>query len=36
MDNRRNFIRKAALGGLMAASIPEILSASTGTKAMEI
>ena len=26
--NRRNFIRKAALGGLMAASIPEILSAA--------
>lgn len=35
MDNRRNFIRKAALGGLMAASIPEILSASTGTKAIK-
>jgi lysophospholipase L1-like esterase len=27
-NNRRSFIRKAALGGLMAVSIPEILSAS--------
>jgi lysophospholipase L1-like esterase len=27
-SNRRNFIRKAALGGLLAVSIPEILSAS--------
>lgn len=35
MENRRNFIRKAALGGLMAASIPEILSAATGTKAIK-
>ena len=28
-NNRRSFIRKAALGGLMAVSIPEILSASS-------
>src|SRR5664279_5260731 len=27
-NGRRNFIKKAALGGLMAISIPEILSAS--------
>ncbi len=27
-NNRRNFIKKAALGGLMAVSIPEILSAA--------
>jgi lysophospholipase L1-like esterase len=30
LNNRRNFIRKAALGTLMAVSIPEILSASMG------
>lgn len=35
MENRRNFIRKAALGGLMAAGIPEILSAATGSKAIK-
>ena len=31
-NDRRSFIRKAALGGIMAVSIPEILSASMGTK----
>jgi lysophospholipase L1-like esterase len=30
-NNRRSFIKKAALGGLMAVSIPEILSASMST-----
>jgi lysophospholipase L1-like esterase len=30
-DNRRNFIKKAAIGGLMAISIPEILSAAMVT-----
>jgi lysophospholipase L1-like esterase len=29
INNRRNFIKKAALGGLMAVSIPEILAASS-------
>ena len=29
-NSRRNFIRKAALGGMIAVSIPEILSASMG------
>src|ERR1035437_8778509 len=31
-NSRRNFIRKAVLGGMMAVSIPEILSASMGEK----
>jgi lysophospholipase L1-like esterase len=31
-SNRRSFIKKAALGGLMAVSIPEILSAAMGSK----
>lgn len=35
MENRRNFIRKAALGGLMATSIPEILSAASAPKAIK-
>ncbi len=30
-DNRRNFIRKAAMGSLMAVSIPEILEASVAS-----
>jgi len=34
-NNRRNFIKKAALGGLMAISIPEILSASMVPSAMK-
>ena len=34
-NNRRNFIKKAALGGLMAVSIPEILSASMVSVAMK-
>jgi lysophospholipase L1-like esterase len=34
-NNRRNFIKKAALGGLMAVSIPEILSASMVPLAMK-
>jgi lysophospholipase L1-like esterase len=32
INNRRSFIKKAALGGLMAVSIPEILSAAMGSK----
>jgi len=31
-NSRRNFIRKAALGGMIAVSIPEILSAATASK----
>jgi lysophospholipase L1-like esterase len=31
-NNRRSFLKKAALGGLMAVSIPEILSASTDSE----
>jgi len=34
-NNRRNFIRKAALGSMMAISIPEILSASMSTSAVK-
>jgi lysophospholipase L1-like esterase len=34
-NNRRNFIKKAALGGLIAASIPEILSAAMLPMAMK-
>ena len=33
--NRRNFIKKAALGGLLTVSIPEIISASMVTSAMK-
>jgi lysophospholipase L1-like esterase len=32
MDSRRNFIKKGAIGGLLAASIPEILSATMISK----
>jgi lysophospholipase L1-like esterase len=35
INNRRNFIKKAALGGLMAVSIPEILSAAMLPLAMK-
>jgi lysophospholipase L1-like esterase len=31
LSNRRNFIKKAALGGFMAVSIPEILAVSNGS-----
>jgi lysophospholipase L1-like esterase len=34
-NNRRSFIKKAAIGGLMAVSIPEILSASMMPSAMK-
>lgn len=34
-NNRRSFIKKAALGGLMAVSIPEILSASMGSSGVK-
>ena len=31
-SSRRSFIRKAAIGGMMAISIPEILSAASASK----
>ncbi len=34
-NNRRNFIKKAALGGLMAVSIPEILTASMSSSGVK-
>jgi len=34
--NRRSFLKKAALGGLMAVSIPEILAASAVSKTKKI